>query len=292
MRRIGLVLVAWIALTTVAFAIDITRCGQTVGRSEIGELTVDLDCPGYPGTCSADPAMSCMADNECPTTPTAFGCNTGSPFVVDGGTLRLNGHTVSSHNPNLLQRWAVRVARRGTIEGPGTITAPDGTAVAFTGKRLTISNVEIRDSGVGIDAAFGGKIRATNLTAHDLLGSALSNADVLKGEDITVTRCGLDGSQLPQNPDIQAIFRSALIATRTSVEGLVANDNGGAGVLAARVRIDGGTLAGNAAGLGDWDILTAKRPRLDDATCNRSGLVVTEGLLSIVPAPWAACTAD
>jgi hypothetical protein len=292
MLRTGLVLIAWIALTTAAFAIDITRCGQRVGRSEIGELMVDLDCPGYPGTCNADPTTSCMADVDCPSTPTAAGCNTGAPFV-EGGTLRLNGHTLSSHDPNLSRRSAVHVARRGAIQGPGTITAQNGIAVWFTGKRLTISDVEIRDSHTGIKAAFGGKVRATNLAAHDLLGPALSNGDVLRGEGITVTRCGLDGSQLPANPDLQAIFRSALIATRTSVQGLVASDNGGAAVLAAKVRIDGGTLAGNAAGLGDWDILTAKRPRLVDATCHRSGLVVNEGgPLAIVPAPWTACAGD
>ena len=62
----------------------------------------------------------------------AVGCNTSGPFV-EGGTLRLNGHTLSSHDPDLSQRRAVYVARKGTIEGPGTITAPDGTAVLFAG---------------------------------------------------------------------------------------------------------------------------------------------------------------
>jgi hypothetical protein len=286
------VALGWLALTASAFALPITRCGQNVGRSEIGELMVDLDCPGYPGTCKADPTTPCMADAECATTATASGCNTRGP-VIDRGTLRLNAHTLSNHDPDPLARWAVGVVLRGAIQGPGAITAPEGKAVAFTGKRLVISDVEIRDSRVGIDAAFGGKVRAKNLTAHDLQGAALDNSRGLKGTNVTVTRCGLDGSLFPPDPAFQAIYRSALIATRTAVTGLVATDNGGAAVLAASVRVKGGTLAGNAAGLGDWDLLVARRPHLVEVTCQRSGLVVNDdGPLSIAPSPWPVCASD
>jgi hypothetical protein len=174
--RVGLALMAgWLVLSPAAFALDVTRCGQTIGRGQTGELGRDLDCPAYPGTCASEPALSCTADAECP--------------------------------------------------------------------------------------------------------------------NVSVARCGLDGSNLPPYPAHQAVFRAALGALRMRLDGLIATDNGGAAALGGSVRIVGGTLGDNAADSGGWDILSLRRPRLTEVTCSRSGQVSNEGILSVV-APWFVCAGD
>jgi hypothetical protein len=56
------------------------------------------------------------------------------------------------------------------------------------------------------------------------------------------------------------------------------------------VRIVGGTLSANAAGIGGWDFLTGTRPRLPDTTCNSSARLLTSPLA--IDGSWFVCAGD
>jgi hypothetical protein len=289
MRVWSAVFVVLFFLPEAAPAVVIDRCGTPIlFRGQVGDLAVDLDCPGYPGTCESDSSIACTSEADCPAEPRGTSCNTHGP-ILQGGRLRLNGHTLSNSNPTAGNQAAVLVGGSGSIEGPGTITAPDGPAVTLMGERLVVSDVELRDSKAGINSQFGGKIIVHDVDVHDMGGVGIAGAESLSGKNVSITRTGLAPAGF-EDPVSEALSRVALHGDRIKIRGLTATDNGGPGVVARVARIVDGTLSNNAAGIGGWDFLTGTRPRLKNTTCSSSAELVTSP--PSIGGSWLVCSGD
>ena len=91
------------ALASASGAKDITRCGQTVAKHELGILQNDLDCPSLPGSCRNDDSIACESDADCPVTtnPLDSQCLSDGLRLEKFAHLQLNGHTLTSSHPNL-----------------------------------------------------------------------------------------------------------------------------------------------------------------------------------------------
>lgn len=289
MRIWSAVFAVLLFLPEAAPAVVIDRCGAPIlFRGQTGDLAADLNCPGFPGTCESDSSISCMSEADCPEGPSGSACNNHAP-IVQGGRLRLNGHTLSNNNPTAGNQPAVLVGGSGKIEGPGTITAPDGPAVTFMGERLVVSDVELRDSEAGIAALFGGKIIVSDVNVHDMDEVGIAGAESLTGKNVTVVRTGLEPAGFA-DPVNEALSRVAVHGTRIKIRGLVATDNGGPGVVARVARIVDGTLSNNAADIGGWDFLTGTRPRLKNTTCSSSAELETP--TPAIGGSWLVCSGD
>jgi hypothetical protein len=271
-RTYIVLLTVMVMFATGVRAFDITRCGQGVGDGQVGTLQADLDCPGFPGTCSTDPNVTCSSAADCPSGPPPAGCAIAQPTLGKKSTLMLNGHTITSHDPNTLQLWGVLAnGPIDTITGPGTITVPGGTAVLFSGKKLMLTDVEIRDSRLGIVADHGGKVFTENVTLHDIASHGIENANGVRASNLTVSRCGTDTPSVSLGPVLDAIQRDAIDALKLKAVGLVATDNGGPAFSGKSAKIVNGTLSGNDASGAGFDILTFKKPHLSGTSCQRSG---------------------
>lgn len=282
MKKIALA-IGLLSLSTTASAVDIDRCGMRLLPRETGTLTADLACPNFPGTCSNARDTACSSDLDCTAPGT---CLTESPQLGKRAVLNLNGHTLTHSGPG----DGVFVTESGTVNGPGTITAPNGTALRIMGHgKLTVSNLEIRDSSTGISTPLGARVSATNLSLHDVAGQCLVGAKVVKGTGVSLVRCGLDDGGLAPSA-ARSVARAALSASRVKISDLTATDNGGIAVGATVLKIRGGALAGNDGDFEGYDMLTYRRPRLDGTSCSKSGQL--DPLSFTVVAPWGVCAAD
>jgi hypothetical protein len=265
---------------------DISRCGQMLPRGEVGTLQADLDCPGTLGSCVLDDAIPCTSSADCPPEDPPFNqCAFDSPLLQDGSTLLLNGHSITSHAPNPIQRWGV-LTGSVTIQGPGEISAPGGVAIVFGGDHLRISDVTVRDSRAGITANFGGLIRATNLTVIDNEAIGISNSRRVSGTNIVTSNNGFNTGFPPGTPGVGV----GIGAVRVIVDGLTAENNGEAGVFAKSVKLENSVLSGNDGYAQAIDVAAMRRPRLRNTTCGKSGQV-TQGSLQLVGS-WGVCSGD
>jgi hypothetical protein len=263
MRRLWLLVAAFAVILAdrgFSFAMDILRCGQSVPAGQISVLQVDLNCPSLPGSCTMDQSISCMSQADCPpTSPLPNLCSTAELAIGRNATLMMNGHTVSG------QRWGL-ITDSATITGPGDVTAPGTTAIVFPGKRLRLSNLVIHDSGAGIEASFGGQIQATDLVVRDNDLGGIDNSRAVTGTNITVSNNGKTGGSPPYGFGAEGIN-----AVRVVVDGLTADSNGGAGVLARNVRLKNAALSGNNGFGQGYDVLSWNRPVLKTSSCVQSG---------------------
>jgi hypothetical protein len=298
-RTYIVLLTAVVMFATRGQAFDITRCGQVVGDGQVGTLQADLDCPGFPGTCSTDRNVACSSAADCPPGPAPVGCAIEQPTLGKKSTLELNGHTITSHNSNTLQLWGVLAnGPIDSITGPGTITVPGGTAVLFSGKKLVMTGVEIKDSRLGIVADHGGKIFADSVALHDIASHGIVNSNSVRASNLTVSRCGTDVPSISLGPVLDAIQRDAIDALKLKALGLVATDNGGPAFSGKSAKIVNGMLAGNDASGAGFDILTFKKPHLPGTSCQRSGHLVfgppppAGAPELLVAGSWSVCAGD
>lgn len=271
------------ALAAPSDAKDITRCGQSLAKHEVGVLQNDLDCPSTPGSCRNDDAIACTTDADCPVTPNAL----DSQCLFDGlrleksAHLQLNGHTLTSSDPS---RPAISTNGM-TIDGPGTIVAPGGVAILLGGSgKLVLRNLVVRDSHYGIYVNSKGSIDATNVSVLDNGGMGLGDARKLTGSNITVSGNGFDTGLPPGS-----IYGFGVGAKTVRVDGLTAQNNVGPGVFADSLRLENSTISGNNGFQAGVDIAIERKPRLEATTCGVSGrLSKTDELIGT----WGVCGGD
>ncbi len=292
--RSGIGLAAILGLcgvSALAHAVDITRCGQPIGRGEVAVLEVDLDCSSLPGTCVADPLIACsgLVDPVCPPfslqnpEPTRW-CSHAMLTLPRDATLRLNGHAIVGDPVGAPGYPVVCDRGRCVIEGPGEIRGSTACAVSLFRATLTIRDVSIHDNGCGISANGRGTVRASNLIVSRNAGSGIEASGVL-GENVVASDNGGDG----------------LAARRVRIRGLVATNNGGnanlplsgAGVWAQVMRVENATVTGNDGYGTGLDLISSTLPRLEGVTCGRSASLEPQLVGAPAPgAPWGVCHND
>jgi len=123
-----------------AFALDITACGQTVPRKQIGILQADLSC---------DPNLA-VAIN-----------------VQGQGKVMLNGHAISGAKAAIACNGTCKVSGPGEISGTGFGVAQLGLRQKHRA-RVTVENLSIHDGpydfSAGVQMDFGQVFVLRNLT--------------------------------------------------------------------------------------------------------------------------------
>ena len=177
--------------------------------------------------------------------------------------------------------------------------APLEKAIHITA-HLTIRDVYIHDGagGVrGIELASGRQqerfprtsVTATNVTVSHNAGGAF-NAGILDLTDVTAdyNAGGVGGNRVHgTNVSTSNNTNGGILASQVGIDGLTANDNGGPGVRAKTVRLKNSLVTGNTHLGTTMDLMTTKRPRLQDSVCGRSQRINT-----VLGRTWRVCTTD
>lgn len=263
-------------LASVAHALDVTSCGQTVPSFDTGILQTDLVCPN-PNT-----GDDCLAA-------------TGAPAGVDlqaNATLQLNGHTITGGCFGVRALLATS-KRPASIQGPGLITG-SFFGIFFIG-RLTISDVTLDANGAGVvspgSSTNHSRLIATNVVANNSVGP-------FEGSGLSAYR--IDATSVTTNGNVSAgiSVESRLRATNVQsnnnghgvfglnkirIDGLTATNNVYNGVFCRKLRLLNATVTGSQSGV---DLNTRSRPSLTNVTCDHSSF------WSSTPIPWGVCAGD
>lgn len=126
----------------VAQAIDVTECGQLVGRGEVGRLRRDLECRAS-GLESAQ-----------------------GVFLQGGGTLEMNGFTIRGDGSGFGIQAGGRRRDSITINGPGEVT---NFFVAITGggSRLRVRDLVAHHNRYGFEFKVSKRIEMTGVAMND-----------------------------------------------------------------------------------------------------------------------------
>jgi hypothetical protein len=262
-----------VLLATAALASDITQCGQTVSAGDVGVLMVDLVCP-----------------------------NMSAVTVSNGGTLELNGHSISAPGASAVAAEFVSLQpgvvprRRFSVVGPGTIYGSD-TGIEGVGG-IRVSMVTIHDTGRGITTTKDdkrGKLNLTNVTitqSSDPTNGIGVVANKVVANGLTVTGMPFNGISVvrisgadviasgngPGVPSLGVGF--GVDADKAMhLKNLTANDNSGAGAFSEKIVLRDSTVTGNMGAItdpnthkftGDIDVFTDSRPTLVNTVCGKS----------------------
>ena len=115
------ILILWVPSAGAGAAVEIDRCGQSVGEGRRAYLSADLDCRGFAGE---------------------------GLILADGARLDLAGHWLmgeSEPEGGIWQGVRCKTGSRCTVAGPGLITGFSASGVAGTKVRL----IEVELSGNG-----------------------------------------------------------------------------------------------------------------------------------------------
>lgn len=322
MRRIITALIVFSLSASAVQAIDITTCGEVVGRGEAGVLLNDLTCvlPDT-GVCEVDGTTPCARANNCPSGV----CLGVAAVVLDGNaSLDLNGFKVES-------TLGVECAGRRCEIGNGVVAGTSSavcTGIWAYGSRVELSDLQVDGNGCSGVTNVGGKIDATNVTVEGAYVGI--NTRRLRGENITVNDSTIWGIAVSKKVKVDGLtvngnglgsivdhFRGSnvvangngndgLAATKFRGTNVEASNNAGAGVFSYRSgRIDGFAALENdgpgyesekgggrltdatiTSSLSTYDIETRRRPRLrGSSSCDRSLDTSTGG-------SWGICTLD
>ena len=264
--------------------VDITECNQFIPAQEVGVLQADLDCDLAPGTrrCNLEPEVECVTDDDC----SKGRCVVFDQAVILGpnATLQMNGHTIRGGTQGV-----ICLSKPGpmghhnassTIQGPGEITDPQSVGINHQSRRLVAENLIITGASfAGILSPSAGRVELTNVTVRG--GRfGVSNIRRLRATNLTVSdteEYGIQADKI-QGANITLDNNMAGLRGGTRVDGLVATNNRGPAVegLYLGVRLQNATLSNNDA-LGEGiDILSERRPRLENTTCSRSERLVCD----------------
>lgn len=241
-------------LPTSTFAIDVSMCGVTVPAGEVGTLTADVTCPP-----DYDELLGWAVE------------------LKHGATLDLAGHTIGGAYGGVVCNDG-----RCLVRGPGTIAAQgEGITCGPFSRRVDIENLTLsghRSSAVETDARYV-RVNLKNVT---LTGNS---------HNLSIPRGAVNGIRT-RVENVTAIGNFQYVfAGKVRGTGLVLDGNYG-GILAKRairvanstitnstsyaiqstrfVRLENVTLAGNDAAGDGIDLLTTKKPGLENTTCSRS----------------------
>lgn len=266
--RLASTLFAWVfavafLFATTASALDITACGQTVPRGDIGVLKLDLVC----------------TDD---VTPIAVNLEPNAGLDLNGYTISGGGAGVGCFGP----------ARSCTVRGPGVISGATMNGIAANNAvgRVVVEDVTIRDNQYSAVFVPGG--RAISLK------NVVIERNNLGFDGSPEQRANLGAVQWVRRLDVEnviAIDNVALAFATNNVYGenvtLLGNyggfrgrnirlknatitDNLGIGMRSTRgrVRLVDSTLEGNDMESTGVDMLTARKPSLANTSCGRSQL--------------------
>jgi len=274
-------------LSAPAGAVDVTACGQTVGRGEIGVLLNDLDC----STPSPGPAAVTLQNRA---------------------TLQMNGHRVT-FTPPAPETYGIGIecAERGRclIQGPGELTGELVGVVARESK-VTISDVVFHDIISGIRAAplsgesgppAGNDVDATNVTVVDAEAGIRGRS--LRANGVSVTRitglaAGISLARKIRGTDVTASQNAGggvFCGSGFDLDGFVATQNSGDGGLYTLHggRLRNATVTGNTVTISSdvrpIDIFAGRRPVVENVTCDHSLWRSPNG---IEHGPFGFCAGD
>ncbi len=204
------------------------------------------------------------------------------------------------------------------IAGPGTIT---GAIVGIAGHRratATVSDVNI--SGCGFAGILDGTahltVHATNVTVTGSQGPGIQVRNLLatnvsannNGTDGLYAYVELRGTNLTANNNGGTgvvVFGRTRVANVTAnnntgggvtayksarLDGLTAQGNTGPGIFGERPRLRNSTVTGNVFHAAPLDLLTERRPRLLNTSCDHSARFDEEQ--QSAGAPWGVCSGD
>jgi len=201
------------------------------------------------------------ADLDCSSAAGAFAVD-----LADRATLQLAGHTISGRG--------VICRERCTVSGPGDITGAEPGLTLLGSRRVTVNG------GISIHGNRDGIYGGARLTLIDV--------DVSNNMDSGVFTLGrqVKGSNVVINDN--GAFGLFAQDAAVRLVGLIANDNGWFGVNAKRVRLLDSTLTGNEGGHPAnppfVDVVSSRRPRLVNTTCDHS--LGPDGIV------WGVCAQD
>ena len=276
-----------VCVASAASALDITTCGQVIPGGEAGVLQGDLDCSGQ-----------------------AVG--TYGVSIERSGTLDLNGHTLVGPPPQPNGQFGFAIhcplapgcdpATPG-CRGRGKCTVTSSAGLGSVTQGSIVSGHDLVASHLSIVGGFlaadGGRLAATDvaLSGGGIVARSIRVTDVtvdgapdhgvralkrVAGQHLTVTNCGGAG----------------VAAERVSLDDLTATGNGtddydGGGVFAGSCSLRNSTVTGNVINEDGWlysvDLFTARRPRLDATTCDRSAV---QSGTTIPTDTWDVCSLD
>lgn len=232
-------LLALILTSAPARAFDITACGQAINPGEVGDLRADLVCPAVPGV---------------------------GVFLSAGGTLNLNGHTITGTGTDVGAGVQCSGERRAfcSVNGPGLIT---NFYIAFAGfgGSLRLQGLAARGNAWGLTHKAPRIIELIDVDMSDNLTYGISaRGGRIRGRNVTANRNGVGGVWGPIEEMVN------LTATGNGVAG------GAYAVLFGQKRtprlIDS-TITGND-GLGrGFDVLATLRVKLRNTTCGRGARI-------------------
>lgn len=180
-------------------------------------------------------------------------------IILDGSKLYLNGHTIVTGD-----HYVIRCNGSCKILGPGTITG-NGSGV-FGGKNVTVKDVTFSTAGLAAGAAF--KLTLDNVSINGPGGAYGGRGARIVDSTITASSVGVKTGFA--SPNDESCSKGSLIIRRSTITGTTSADcDGTPGSLCA-------------------DIVSCKRPRVSDSTCNTS---CQWGLGAPCPT-WGICTAD
>lgn len=180
------------------------------------------------------------------------------------GTLDLAGHTLAG------AATGVRCTNRCTVTstgGIGTIRDAESAGIAVVGERgrLELSNVSLEDNLMGVVSDFlTGKVSGSQV---NLIGSGIG----IQARKIRLTGLTATGN-----------YR-AVQARKTMLEDSVVATTGDTAISGRTAVLTNSSVTGSGSGI---DLLTERRPRLVDSTCDVSRN------LSNPTQTWGVCTND
>ena len=273
-----------LALATRAWAVDITACGQVVPRGETGVLLADLECPAQGQVCFDDDSIACAQDTDCPG---ANGCWGPAVRLEQRATLLLNGHTLGGG-----RRATIWCERNCVVRGPGSIEN-EAEALApiavFGFRHVEIYEVTTAGGSVGVQAGIdkrGGRITATSVNANGAYAYGLYSfrrtlatnvrAD---GNYAGIAAYRLVGFNVTTNDNR---WVGVAVGGAARLTNLTAKDNSLHGIQAKATKLIASTLTGNVG----FDVVSQRRPRFVDVTCDRSANLLVPGT------SWGLCRED
>ncbi len=284
-------IVSWSAvflflLVRAAAAVDVSSCGTTVPKGQIGVLVSDLDCSGGPKYCADDASISCssaVGAFDCLSQCVAYGVH-----LERNAALQMNGHTISGGDYGVLCRdFNCKVDGGG-----GTIANQEFSAVwLFGGGKLAVSNLTIHDQkrGALVIAYFAHKMVLRNLTLYNNAG-IFTNLDV-DAVDVSLAGsppggCGFEGSLQGRRIKATNVTAGYVAADRLKAKNLTVNAPCFQGI-----RVQGSTtlIGSSITGAQKVDVVTGKRPHLVNTTCGTSAQLLPDGTTG---GTWGVCTND
>jgi hypothetical protein len=308
MDRLIALLALAVSVPTLARAVDITACGQTVPARQAAVLQSDLDCSGSPfgvrllRRASLDLNGHTIAGGDL-TSATVVGVSSvagddpigkgsGNFTIVGPGVIAGTNHPPVSSGTTacvlINAGRALMTSASGVIEVRGCVVGVNGNRLSAQSStdrgKLEMDHVSVhqaRYDGVAVR-----RLIASDVSAYDNeIGLSVRSKTVLTNVTLNTNGIGFQGGTLVTGSGVTAIGNSNNgIDTcgfgTIDLINVVAMNNGFAGVCGNHVRLTDSTVTDNAVDIVSYITM----PVLVDTVCGTSRRVDST--------PWGVCTND